>query len=247
MEEPHKAGAERGNGKIAINLAQPDSHLFPKTPAPSTSCPQKTPTASTLQLETHRTPCCLNRHCDALYSLLSAVSHAPSCMWGPVISCASVHTLLCSCSLFKFLLHTPQEMIPTLMEFCFMKRCTVQRCYKQVNYNCCRLCSGVWERVQSCGKTLVCAPLPSLWLMPVTVKLLSSFCWWGSSEPREGGHDLPRRLMQLSLTGTEWHSSSSSFQIFLFICASSYFNTFMCSDSEAANVIARLSIRESFP
>lgn len=89
-----------------------------------------------------------NTHCigsaagDApytLYSLLSAVSHAVSCMRGPVISCTPVDTAFCSCLLFKFLLCSPHKMIPTLIEFCFMKHCTVQRCHKQANSNCCMI------------------------------------------------------------------------------------------------------------
>ncbi len=64
MKELRTAEAVKGNGKFAINLAQPDSHLLPKTPAPSTALPpKKTLTASTLQLETHCAPHCLHLHC----------------------------------------------------------------------------------------------------------------------------------------------------------------------------------------
>lgn len=83
MKEPHKAGAGRGNGKIAINLAQPDNHMFPKNISPLNSLSPKTLAAPPLQLKMHCV--CINK--STLYLITevhSEILYYKSCT---VLSC----------------------------------------------------------------------------------------------------------------------------------------------------------------
>lgn len=123
-------------------------------------------------------------HSDILYSLLSTISLVLSS--SSVCETSSFYARQYTLRYVLVLFYKQNEWIFTLVQS-LHKGNDWKYWNKSKNYVWyCRFYSGVWESVKSSGKTLVCVPFCSLWLRLVTVKLLSSFCWWGAAAVSRG-------------------------------------------------------------